>query len=188
MAETDAIAMEEELCSDTSRWGPDPAPVVEPAHVAVASLEASGKHCDATLNCCSMQCSETTHSFLHHLDFQEKSNPLTGLANVDMPTMMPSGLMTSVDLHSLMCNECSLKLATKSAPVKLLSDSICLKYKQKWQESLETFVSLMIESFFIDLESDFPGAYVMQNLFLASDVEVAKIPLCGLVETTLTQT
>ena len=68
--------------------------------------------------------------------------------------MMPSGLMTSVDLHSLMCNACSLKLAAKSAPVKLLSDSICLKCRQEWQESLETLVSSMIESFFIDLESD----------------------------------
>ena len=49
-AEIDASAMEEGQRSDTSRWGPDPAPVVEPLHVAVASLEASGKHCHAALN------------------------------------------------------------------------------------------------------------------------------------------
>ena len=69
-----------------------------------------------------------------------------------------------------------------SSPVSFLSDSTCLECKQNWQESLETLVSSTIELFFIDLASDFSGACEMQNLFLASDVEVAKIPLCSLVE------
>ena len=51
----------------------------------------------------------------------------------------------------------------------------------------KTLVSSTIESFFNDLESDSSGAYELQNLFLASDVEMAKLPPCGLVEKTLTQ-
>ena len=93
------------------------------AHVAEASLEASGKHCDAAFNCYTMQCGKTTHSFMHHMDIQESPNPLADHASVDIPVTMPFGPTPWVDLHSLMCNACSLKLAAKSAPAKLLSDS-----------------------------------------------------------------
>ena len=75
-AEADASNMEVEPRSDSCRWGPDSASVMEPAHLAEASLEATGKQCDAASNCCTMQCSENTHSLMHNLDLQERPSVL----------------------------------------------------------------------------------------------------------------
>ena len=47
--------------------------------------------------------------------------------------------------------------------------------------ALEALMSSTIESFFVVLEDESSsGVYEMHNLFIASDVEVAKIPLTGL--------
>ena len=49
------------------------------------------------------------------------------------------------------------------------------------EAALEALVSSTIESFFVDLEDESSsGVYEMHNLFIASDVEVAKISPMGL--------
>ena len=57
------VAMEEDSHPKTVRWGPDPVLMQD----AATQVAAEGKHYHAT-DCCNMQCCETTHSFVHHLD------------------------------------------------------------------------------------------------------------------------
>ena len=90
--------MEEDSCSKIIRWGPDPVPTLESATKVVAE----GKHYHAT-DCCDMQCCETTHSFVHHLDssfdVQGKSTVIAAPVAADVPEMMSSGLMTLAPVH-----------------------------------------------------------------------------------------
>ena len=104
-----------------------------------------------------MQCCETTHSFVHHLDssfdVHGKSTVVTMPVGADVPEMMSSGLMTSAassPLKSAKGCEC----AARAALVKPLNTSTSCDCDTQSEAALETLVSSMIESFFVGLEDE----------------------------------
>ena len=137
-----------------------------------------------------MQCCETTHSFIHHLDFsfvvQEKSTIIAGSVNEAVLETISSVPMILAD-SSQMSNVPTCECAARVAPAKLSDDTTCCDCKTQSEADLEALVSSTIESFFVDLEDESSfGVYEMHNLFIASDVEVAKISHIGLHKKRLT--
>ena len=104
-----------------------------------------------------MQCCETTHSFIHHLDssfvVQEKSTVIADPVGADVPEMMSSGLMTSAVSSPLKSvNGC--KCVARAALVKPLNTSTSCDCDTQSAAALEALVSSTIESFFVDLEDE----------------------------------
>ena len=71
--------------------------------------------------------------------------------------------------------------AARAALVKPLNTSTSCDCDTQSEAALEALVSSMIESFFVDLEAESSsGVYEMHDLFIESDVAVAKISATGL--------